>query len=243
MNPLEIAAARSRWAQVNVGEKALLILGMLVLAITLPPLPALPMLALAVLVLAILARVPARLFALLITAPAAFVAVGLGPLIVAITPAGIAPIDGGLQHAAEVFGRSIVGTAATMLFALTTPIAELLAFGARLRIPPALLQLVSVTYRLTCTLITTSRNLWQTQASRLGHSSWRRWLRSAGDQAATLFVLSYQRARALESGLDLRADPASVVVLGAVRPVRWHVVVASVCVQALIVWLSWRFRS
>ncbi|AKK02912.1 cobalt ECF transporter T component CbiQ [Corynebacterium epidermidicanis] len=239
MNPLEIAAAASPWARVNVGQKAFLILGLLVLAVALPPLPTLPIVASVVALLAVFARVPWRLFGVLVTAPAAFVALGLGPLIFTLSPTGLQLIDGGPSHALNVLARCAVASAATILFALTTPIAEILGFASRRHVPETLVQLVALMYRLTSTLIVTARNLWHTQAARLGHSNWRRWLRSTADQAATLFVLSFSRARALEQGLELRADPNSMRTLTAVRPVEWKVVLATGALHALIIALVW----
>lgn len=80
MNPLEIAASTSPWAQVNVGEKALLILGLLVLAIALPPLPALPIIGVIILVAAARAQVPWKLYGALVAAPATFIILGIFPL-------------------------------------------------------------------------------------------------------------------------------------------------------------------
>lgn len=50
------------------------------------------------------------------------------------------------------------------------------------------------------------------------------------------FLLAFIRARALEEGLELRGDPARLDTLYTPRPVRWHVVAATVALFALIIW-------
>ena len=69
MNALERAAATSRWATHNVGEKALLLIGLLFCAISLPPIPALPSIATVLLVAAWRAGVPWRLYSALVAPP------------------------------------------------------------------------------------------------------------------------------------------------------------------------------
>jgi len=222
MNALERAAATSRWATHNVGEKALLLIGLLFCAISLPPIPALPSIATILLVAAWRAGVPWRLYSALVAAPASFVALGLGPLIFAITPQGIVLIDAGPITAATVLARCIVGMMATMLFALTTPMAELFGWMHSVRFPTSTVYVTALTYRMISTLIVTSRSMWEAQAQRLGHSSMSRWIRSSAGLASSLFVVAFTRARRLGEGGELRGDPATMYnTLRVIRPVRW----------------------
>ncbi|MEJ5928173.1 CbiQ family ECF transporter T component [Corynebacterium sp. H128] len=232
MNALELAASRSRWAHINVGEKSLLIV-LLFLAISVSGVK-LAIIGVVTCMLASIAGVNWRLYAGLIAAPATFIAVGLGPLIFAITTSGVVMIPGGLTHAGMVLARSVVGMSITMLFALTTPMSEILMFARRCHAPEALIHVTALTYRLIGTLILTARAMWDAQAARLGHSSVRRWLRSVASQAASLFVLSFTRARALQEGLELRADAAAMSVLSTSRPVNWFRVIGALIGMSLI---------
>nr|WP_234039627.1 cobalt ECF transporter T component CbiQ [Corynebacterium pygosceleis] len=231
---METAAADSPWARVNVGEKALLMLGLLVLTISLPPLPALPLIGLVLCALALRAKVPLGLYTTLVLAPATFVLLGLGPLVFTLTTSGLRWVDGGLVNAATVLARTVVGMSATMLFALTTPMSEQLVWLRSIGVPAPLVHITMLTYRMIGTLITTARTMWEAQAARLGHSSRRRWLHSVASQAATLFVLSFSRARALQEGMELRADVSAVSTLHAGRPVRWWSTGASAVLLAAI---------
>lgn len=238
MNPLERAAARSRWAKVNVGEKSLLFIGLIVLAVGLPPRAALPLIAVTVLALAIAARVPFRLYLGLVSAPWLFVVVGVIPLMVQITSHGLVYNPAGYQDAVVVLFRSLVATAAMMVFVLTTPMAEILSWASRKGFPETLMYVVVLIYRMISTMIVSSRTMWEAQAMRLGHSNRRRFIRSVADQAASLFVLSLTRARRLGEGLELRADPSAVKVSLVDRPVVPKRLAAIVLLLTVIVIVS-----
>lgn len=182
MNPIELAASNSRLATVNVGEKALLFLGLLFLAISLPPRALLPI-GLCVLGVAVWARVPVRLYATLIAAPTAFLLLGLWPLVFALTEDGITYL--GWHNAAYVLARSVIGMAATMLFALTTPLAEIL--GALRFLPDTIVQLISLIYRFVGALMVTAKSMWEAQHARLGYRTFGRAVNSAASQASSLF--------------------------------------------------------
>ncbi|QGU01803.1 Cobalt transport protein CbiQ [Corynebacterium kalinowskii] len=225
MNPIEQAAAASRWAQVNVGEKLLFFVGLLLLTITLPPAALAPIFVVLV-ASAVWIRVPLRLLAVLVAAPAAFIAVGVGPLVFNFSPSGMVYL--GWSNAAYVVARSIVAMTATMLLALTTPLPELLGF---LRLPAALSEVISLMYRFVGTLLHTALAMREAQAARLGRLT----IGSVGMQASSLFVLTFIRARALQEGLELRGDPSSLAVAKVKRPVRWGFVVFSV-VLFIVIW-------
>ncbi|PRQ11320.1 cobalt ECF transporter T component CbiQ [Corynebacterium sp. 13CS0277] len=224
MNPLERAAAASRWAHASVAEKALGLLGLLLLAVSVPPWPLLPVIAALVLAAAVAARVPWRLYAALVAGPATFVLLGLVPLVWQVSRDGIHLIDGGVQDAATVLARCTVGMAATMLFAVTTPMAQLLVWLRAHGYPEELAHVTMMMYRMVGTLIATARTMWDAQAQRLGHSSPRRWVTSVASQAATLFVISISRARSLQEGLELRAPIGATATLDTVAPARPRVI-------------------
>lgn len=185
-----------------------------------------------VLGLAVWARVPVRLYATLIAAPTAFLLLGLWPIVFTLTEDGITYL--GWHNAAYVLARSVIGMAATMLFALTTPLAEIL--GALRFLPDTIVQLISLIYRFVGTLMVTAKSMWEAQHARLGYRAFGRAVNSAASQASSLFLLAFIRARALEEGLELRGDPARLDTLYTPRPVRWHVVAATVALFALIIW-------
>lgn len=218
MNALEAAAARSRWDRRNVGEKILLFGGLLLLAVAGPPWPVAPAVLLCAAVAARLARVPARLYLVLLAAPAAFVLLGVGPLLVSVGADGLAFSSTGPRRAAEVVARSIAGMGCTVAFALTTPLAELLNWLGRHGVPAAASQVAELTYRMIGVLAGSARSMHEAQAQRLGHRTRRGLLTGVAAQSANLFVLAIGRARRLQEGLALRAEPGATAVVAAARP-------------------------
>lgn len=241
MNALEAAAARNRWARRNVGEKALLCGGLLLLAISLPPWPAAALIIAAVSVAAVVARVPAGLFLALWSAPAAFVAVGILPLLFSVTLDGLVWSPTGPRRAAEVVARATAAIGCTMLFTVTTPLSEVLAWAGRSGIPRTLTYLAELIYRMVGTLAGTAKMMHEAQAQRLGHVTRKGLLTGVAAQSANLFVLSFRRARRLGEGLELRAEPgaAEVMVIDRPRDARFwaaslSVLVAVVAATALV---------
>lgn len=218
MNALEAAAARSAWARRNVGEKILLLGGLLILAVALPPMPFAPIIAVIAWIIAYIARVPRKLYGAMVFAPAAFVLVGALPLLVALTPEGFMWSPDGPQRMADVVLRSFAGISCTMVFALTTPISELIAWLDEHGVPRYLTYLAEVIYRMTSVLIHSARSMYEAQARRLGHASRKAMIRDAATQSASLFVQAFTRARQMQQGIELRADPSAMKVLVISRP-------------------------
>lgn len=242
MNALEIAAAQSRWARRNVGEKMLLFGGLLILAISLPPIPFAPVVFALAIIIAAIARIPMRLYAAMILAPAAFVVVGVTPLFFAITTEGIVIAETGPLHAVAVILRSVAGISCTMAFALTTPMSELLAWAGQHGIPRSMTYVAELIYRMTSSLISTAYAMNQAQARRLGHSSRRKMLSSTADQVAALFVLAFDRARRMQRGLELRADPESQMVVNVKRPRdgKFCLVSLGLLMLLFVAWAAWK---
>lgn len=213
MNPLERAAARSEWAGRHVGEKALLLLGLVLVCVIVPTGWVSLLVAATLVVVVMVAKVPLKLLLALLSGPAVFILVSVVPMIVAISPHGLVWVPNGPHTASMLIIRSLLATTATILFSLTTPFAEILQWLRSIGVPAYLVHVVSLTYTMTATLLATAKTMWDAQAMRLGHSNRQRWMRSVSQQAASLFVHSFERGRRLAEGLELRADPSAINVL------------------------------
>lgn len=235
MNALEIAASRSKWARRNVGEKALLFGGLLILVVSLPPIPFAPIIGLLAILIAIVARVPLRLYAAMVLAPAAFVIVGALPLLVALDSSGFSWSPTGPMRMLEVVLRSASGIGCTMAFALTTPLSELLSWLGQRGVPRSVTYLADLIYRMTGVLIDSARMMSDAQARRLGHLNRRAIMRDTAGQAAGLFVIAFSRARRMQQGLELRAEPGAMRVLVISRPVDVRFVAWSVVILLALV--------
>lgn len=202
---LDDAAWDSPWRGRCVRDKALLSIGLLVLALVLPAWPGTPLVVLASLVVLLgPARVPPRLLARCAAAPAAFLAVGALPVLITLSWANgpvVALAPGGPAAALGFAGHGVAGLLAALVLAATTPLVDLVAAGRRARVPDACLEVAGLTYRFVFLLLASVRTVREAQQSRLGYVDRRAALRSAGALAAGVLVRSWQRARRLEEGL------------------------------------------
>ncbi|WP_285187339.1 cobalt ECF transporter T component CbiQ [Rhodococcus sp. MEB041] len=202
------AAWASPWRTRAVGDKAALSLGLVLCALLLPPWPG----ALIVTVVALgaavgAARTPLRPVLRALTAPAAFIALGAVSVAVTVTATpdwSVGVTADSARRALEVSGHAIAGTSAVLLLAVTTPMIDILTGLRRLRVPQACIDVAAVMYRFLFVLLSSVRTIRQSQTARLGYSSPRRSLHSAGLLTAAVLIKSWDRASRLEAGLSGR---------------------------------------
>lgn len=244
MHTLDALAHTNPWRYRHPAEKAVLALGLLGCAVTLPPWPGAALVA-AVAVVVLLGPVGLRAGQLLraMRAPLLFVAVGAAPLLIAVggdplvrfDPAGVAP-------AAALTGRATAALLCLVLFAATTPLADALPRLERLGVPPVITEIAALVYRLLFLLVDTVTRVREAQAGRLGFRNWRTTYRSLAGQGGAVFVGAFTRARRLEEGLALRGYTGSLQVQVPARRVSRPFLLATlgllVCVVAASVALA-----
>ncbi|CAL9392586.1 cobalt ECF transporter T component CbiQ [Streptomyces sp. enrichment culture] len=216
MLPIDAAAHSSRWRRRHPVDKAVLGLGLTVLAISLPPWPgAALVLATALALLLGPARVPGRRLWRAYRVPLAFCVTGALPLLVQVGGSGgfLSPAAHGPQRAAEVLLRTSAASLGVLLFAFTTPVSDLLPRLVRAGVPAPLVDVALVTYRMSFLLLDAVRRVRQAQAARLGHTTRAAAWRSLGGLGATAFVRSFDRAARLQAGLAGRGYDGTLRVL------------------------------
>ncbi|WP_153503936.1 cobalt ECF transporter T component CbiQ [Cumulibacter manganitolerans] len=226
---LDDTAWNSRWRTRSTGEKALLSLGLLALAVTSPdPRTSLLVLGVAMTVALAFARVPVRGYLLGLLGPASFVL--LGSVVIAVH-LGTVPRDAvwawgplsathqSLLLAARVTARSLAAFAALLLLASTTPMTDVLAGLRRCRVPEVLIDIAGLVYRMLFSLLGATAAIMEAQRARLGYSTGRAARRSVGSLGGAVLVQAWNRAHRLEAGLAGRGYSGSLRTLGAARPV------------------------
>ncbi|WP_051013655.1 cobalt ECF transporter T component CbiQ [Pararhodospirillum photometricum] len=205
------AAHASRWARRGVGGKTVLVGGLLGVALAAPaPWGALLVLPTALALALGPAGVSPRILLVLLGAPAGFLLLSAPVLAVSLdwTAGGFWPqvhlIPDGLGSALLLGVRALAGTACLALLALTTPLLDLIRLLARLGLPPALIDITVLTYRLVFLLGDSALTGVRAQSARLGHDGFHRSLRSLSWLGAGLLVRTMERARRLERGLAAR---------------------------------------
>ncbi|WP_104526380.1 cobalt ECF transporter T component CbiQ [Blastococcus atacamensis] len=213
------AAWRSAWRVRSPADKLALCVGLVLCALVLPPWPGAVLVGAVAVGLALgPARVPAGTFLRAIRWPMAFLAVG------ALT--AVVTLDGGIPgwapdaaaRAGELVGRALAGTSAVLLLATTTPMSDLLPELRRLRVPDAVVEIASVTYRMLFLLLAALGSVREAQTARMGWSTAGRSYRSAGMLAAAVLTRSWDRAHRMHEGLAGRGMETGLRVLPEARP-------------------------
>ncbi|MQA14319.1 MAG: cobalt ECF transporter T component CbiQ [Pseudonocardiaceae bacterium] len=238
MLPLDAIAHSGRWRPRHPAEKAFLGLGLLGCAVVLPPWPG--ALIIGAVALGLLLG-PAGMSVAQIwhaaRVPLGFVTIGSLPLLVAVggTP-WIRYEPTGLPLATALAGRSSAALACLLLFAATTPLSDVMPRLGRLGVPPAVIEVVALVYRLLFLLFDSLRAVREAQAGRLGFRTWATTYRSLAGQGGAVFVRAFDRAHRLEQGLALRGYTGSLRVQVRERPVsRSFVAATAVLLVAVVV--------
>lgn len=170
------------------------------------------------------AGLPAGFFIKLLTVEAGFLVIGvasiaisisttstlgsaaIGPLWVSITPSS-------LSLAFKLLMRSLGCASAMNFLALTTPMVDLIELGRRFHFPDLLIDLMSLIYRFTFTLLDCLDQMVLAQEVRLGFNGFKTSLRSAAQIGANLFIEAYRKSQKLEIALEGRGWKGSLHVL------------------------------
>jgi cobalt/nickel transport system permease protein len=212
MPALDAVACTGPWRHRHPGEKAALAFGLLGCAVTLPPWPGAVLVgAVALMLLLGPAGLGARRLLRAVRGPLAFVVVGAVPLLFSVGGPTLVRLDpGGAGPALALAGRATAALLCLLLFAATTPLADTLPRLTRLGVPAAVVEVAGLVYRLLFLLLDRMAAVRAAQAGRLGFRDWRTTLRSVAGQAGAVFLSAFDRARRMEQGLALRADPGSL---------------------------------
>ncbi|MGK5630650.1 cobalt ECF transporter T component CbiQ [Streptomyces sp. URMC 123] len=216
MLPIDAAAHSSRWRRRHPLEKAVLGLGLTVLAISLPPWPGAALVALAALgVLLGPAGVAPRRLWRAFRVPLGFCVTGALPLLVQVGgPEGLlSAAPDGPAHAGGLLLRTSAASLGVLLFAFTTPVSDVLPRLVRAGVPPAVVDVALVSYRMSFLLLDTVSRVRQAQAARLGHTTRAATWRSLAGLGAIAFVRAFDRAARLQSGLASRGYDGTLRVL------------------------------
>lgn len=202
---LDRAAWGSPWRSRSVRDKAVLSLGLLLGAVTLPPVPGgLAVALVSIVVLLGPIRVGWARLGRIGWLP--LVSILIGVATVAVSPRwdggpGLQVTAAGLTMAGDVAVRSVAATLAMFTLACSTPMVDLLSALRRARVPDPLIEIAALIYRFTFGLLESAGAIHAAQEARLGYATRSAAMRSASLGVAALFVRSWDRARRLEAGL------------------------------------------
>ncbi|GAA4742863.1 cobalt ECF transporter T component CbiQ [Modestobacter marinus] len=236
---IDDAAWASAWRLRSPADKLLLSGGLVLAALVLPAWPGSVLVGLAAVVLALgPARVPARTFGRAVRLPLAFILIGALTAVVQVGDGGLGWAPDAAAQAGGLVAHAVAGSAAVLLLATTTPMSDLLPALHRLRVPDAVVEVASVTYRMLFVLLTSLSTIREAQAARMGHAGLRNTYRSSGMLAAAVLTRSWDRARRLSDGLAGRGMETGLRVLPEVLPSSARFVATTVVGLAALVTVS-----
>lgn len=246
---LDHAAWSSPWRVRSVRDKGVLSLGLLALAITLPPLPGGAAVALVSLLLLLgPIRVGWARLGRLGWLPLVSILIGVATVALSISwDAGlrVQVTEAGLWTAAQLAVRAIAATLAMFTLACSTPMIDLLASLRKTRVPDPLIEIASLIYRLSFGLLASAGAIHAAQQARLGYATRTAAMRSASMGVSMLFLRSWERARRLEDGLAGRGYTDSLRTLDPYRLRSVAFLAGSICCLLVLAggslaWAVWR---
>ena len=241
MAHIDTSANTNRWRRKSLTEKSLLALGMLVIAISVPSWRGALLVAAVMTCTTLLgARVSVSVWWKTMTAPLGFLLIGVAALAVQVQGVHVSLAPNGLELAVRLASRALAGVTCLLFLALTTPAADLVGGLSRIGVPAEIAELALLVYRFLFLLTDTAETMHAAQAARLGHSSYRRHLKSLGLLIANLMPRALSRARALEVGLAARGWRGELRVLSPIRHVSVAGVVAILAVELLVLAIGLR---
>lgn len=238
---IDAAAWASPWRRRRVRDKAVLSLGLVACAITMPWQVGVAAGAIALTVMLGPARVPADLLFRSLRAPLVFVLIGAATIAVSIGGTGgvtsrfFAVTPDSLSMAGHALVRGTAGFLSVFVLAATTPMVDVLASMRRLRIPDALLDIAGVTYRLLFVFMESVHAITAAQTARLGYATRRAAMRSAAGAIGAVLVRAWSRSSRLEAGLAGRGFEDALVTLDPPREGSARFLAASVAVLVALV--------
>ena len=242
---LDHAAWSSPWRRRSVRDKAVLSLGLLLAAVSLPPFPggvAVALVSLALLLGPI--RVGWARLGRIGWLP--LVSILIGVATVAVSPSWdggprLQVTAAGLAMAGALAVRAVAATLAMFTLACSTPMVDLLSAMGRARVPEPLIEIAALIYRFTFGLLESAGAIHAAQEARLGYANRSAAMRSASMGVAMLFVRSWDRARRLEDGLAGRGFEDSLRTLepGRVRSAQFLTASIALLVGLAGVSLAW----
>jgi len=220
MSHIDTSANLNPWRQKPLAEKALLALGMLVIAVAVPSWQSALAVALIMTSVTLVgARVDIDTWWKTITAPFGFLVIGVVTIALQVKGWHVGLAPNGLQLAGRLAARALAGLTCLLFLTLTTPATDLVVGMRRLGVPAEITDVALLMYRFLFLLTDTATDMNLAQAARLGHVTYRRHMQSLGLLIANLMPRALSRAQALEIGLAARGWHGDLEVLRSTRRV------------------------
>ncbi|MDO5082294.1 cobalt ECF transporter T component CbiQ [Arachnia propionica] len=219
---IDEAAWASPWRGIPVGTKVIFSMTLVIMALLAPPWPTAVLITALGLGVLTTARIPGRFVAAAFGVPAVFIVLGAASATVTLGEfegpgwrwgiLGIRQADVGLG--VGLLLRSVAGTCAVFVLAMTTPMVDLLAWLRRCRVPAPLIEVASLMYRMIFIAWNSLLEVRQAQQQRLGGTgSPRDRFAEAGRLVGSVAVRTWLASARLADGLAIRGHESHLTTL------------------------------
>jgi cobalt/nickel transport system permease protein len=216
---IDTSANINRWRKKSLAEKALLAIGMLLIAVCVPSwIGDIAVAAIMIAATIFGARVPFGLWWKTMTAPIGFLFFAVVTLLFQFQGLHVSLAPHGVELAWRLGLRAFAGLTCLLFLALTTPATDFTAGLRRIGVPAEIVEMALLMYRFVFLLTDTAEAMNAAQAARLGHVGYRRHMHSLSLLIVNLMPRAFARAQALEIGLAARGWRGELRVLSPVRP-------------------------
>ncbi len=224
---IDLYAYSNRLKDMHPGEKMAFALISMIIAVSSKSI-VLHLLVLALMAAVCLAAagIPWKTFGGLMLLPLSFILLGVLPILIVISHKDVGFIlqtklfhsywgvtAQGLHASILIFFRSMAAAACLYFMALTTPLTDLIEMLRRLKLPAAVIEIMSLIYRFIFVLLEAAGTIYHSQSSRLGYSSLKNSFMSLGKLVSMVFIKAYHNSQALYIALASRGYEKELTVL------------------------------
>ncbi|HWI47123.1 MAG TPA: cobalt ECF transporter T component CbiQ [Rummeliibacillus sp.] len=119
----------------------------------------------------------------------------------------------GVKMSIQLFFSVLSSISCLYFLTLTTPVHDLMHVLKKCKVPQLFIELIELTYRFIFVFLEKSVEIFQSQNSRLGYLSAKRWLYSLAMLISSLFVHVFQRSKELSMAMNSRGYAESMIYL------------------------------
>ncbi|HTQ36520.1 MAG TPA: cobalt ECF transporter T component CbiQ [Steroidobacteraceae bacterium] len=243
MSIIDTSANLNRWRTRPLAEKALLAIGMLLIAVAVPSWEGALLVAVVMAGVTLLgARIAPAVWWQALAAPLGFLLIGSLTLAFQVSDWHVSLAPHGLELSLRLMARAFAATLCLLFLALTTPATDLVAGLRRLGVPAEIAEMALLMYRFLFLLVDTAHAMNVAQAARLCHITRRRRMHSLGLLVANLMPRALARAAALEVGLAARGWHGELRVQRDTRAASRAAIAAIVLLEGVVLCIALRTR-
>jgi cobalt/nickel transport system permease protein len=124
----------------------------------------------------------------------------------------------GLWNGLQICSKALGGVSLIILFSFTTTISRLCTGLQWFRVPSTIIDLLALIYRYIFLFLDEVDTMWTAQRTRLGHTTWKKTIRSFGTLGGMLFIRAIDRTERIHEAMHSRGYEGGRILTAALPP-------------------------